>query len=179
MPKLQTVLCAKCGLYIYLLCMDFVCMYICSDTGNIQLPYNSPGGYLVHGIFSQCVYFLINGPGRPSGKLRYSSELTFSAETVAFVKITRQALWSYAVALLFSKDTKFDFPLWLFRTKQKTFFSFLVFLFTVKNWNYCGASIKGRGRNVKRIILRLGLTKWQQDTKERVIKWSWAQMNWF
>jgi len=51
------------------------------------------------------------------------------------------------------------FSLWLFRTKQKTFFSFLVFHFTVKNWNYCGASIKGRGRNVKRIILRLATNK--------------------
>jgi len=43
----------------------------CSDTGNMQLPYNSPGGYLVHVLFSQCVYFPINGPGRPSGKPRY------------------------------------------------------------------------------------------------------------
>ena len=37
----------------------------------MQLPYNSPGGYLVHVLFSQCVYFPINGPGRPSGKPRY------------------------------------------------------------------------------------------------------------
>ena len=51
--------------YIY-----FVCMCSCSDTGNMQLPYNSPGGYLVHVLFSQCVYFPINGPGRPSGKPR-------------------------------------------------------------------------------------------------------------
>jgi len=37
----------------------------------MQLPYNSPGGYLVHVIFSQFVYFLINGPGRLSAKPRY------------------------------------------------------------------------------------------------------------
>jgi len=37
-----------------------------SYTGNMQLPYNSPGGYLVHVLFSQCVYFPINSPGRPS-----------------------------------------------------------------------------------------------------------------
>jgi len=107
-------------------------MYICSDTSNIQLPYNSPGGYLVHVIFSQCVYFPINGPGRPSGKLRYSSELTFSAKTVAFVKITRQALWSYAVALLFSKDTKFDFPCDCFEQSKRHFFLFSSFISQLK-----------------------------------------------
>jgi len=37
----------------------------------MQLPYNSPGGYLVHVLFSQCAYFPVNGPGRPSGKPRY------------------------------------------------------------------------------------------------------------
>jgi len=37
----------------------------------MQLPYNSPGDYLVHVLFSQSVYFPINGPGRPSGKPRY------------------------------------------------------------------------------------------------------------
>jgi len=42
-----------------------------SDTGNMQLPYNSPGGYLVHVLFSQFVYFPINGPGQPSGKPHY------------------------------------------------------------------------------------------------------------
>jgi len=42
-----------------------------SDAGNMQLPYNCPGDYLVHVLFSQCVYFPINGPGRLSGKLRY------------------------------------------------------------------------------------------------------------
>ena len=46
-----------------------------SDAGNMQLPYNSPGGYLVHILFSQCVYFPINGLGQPSGKPRYSSNL--------------------------------------------------------------------------------------------------------
>jgi len=35
----------------------------------MQLPYNSPGGYLVHVLFSQCVYFPC--PGRPCGKPRY------------------------------------------------------------------------------------------------------------
>ena len=40
----------------------------------MQLPYNSPGGYLVHVLFSQCVYFPINGPGRPSGKPRYEPQ---------------------------------------------------------------------------------------------------------
>ena len=42
-----------------------------SDTGNMQLSYNSPGGYLVHVLFSQLFYFPINGSGRPSGKPRY------------------------------------------------------------------------------------------------------------
>ena len=52
-------------------CVGFLCMRSCSDTGNMQLLYNSPGGYLVHVLLSQCVYFPINGPGRPSGKPRY------------------------------------------------------------------------------------------------------------
>jgi len=34
----------------------------------MQLPYNSPGGWLVHVLYSQCVYFPINGPGWPFGK---------------------------------------------------------------------------------------------------------------
>jgi len=51
--------------------MDFVCMYSCLDTGNMQLSYYSPGGYLVHVLFSQFVYFLINGPGQPFGKPQY------------------------------------------------------------------------------------------------------------
>jgi len=36
-----------------LLCMDFVCMCSCSDTGNTHMPYNSPGVYLVHILSSQ------------------------------------------------------------------------------------------------------------------------------
>jgi len=48
-----------------------VCMCSCSDTGNMQLPYNSPGGYLVYVLFSQFVFFPINGPGRTSGKPRW------------------------------------------------------------------------------------------------------------
>jgi len=47
-------------------------MRSCSDTGNTQLLYNSPGSYLVHVLFSQFVFFPINGPGRTSGKLRVS-----------------------------------------------------------------------------------------------------------
>jgi len=34
----------------------------------MQLPYNSRGSYLVDVLFSQCVYFPINDPGRLSGK---------------------------------------------------------------------------------------------------------------
>jgi len=49
-------------------------MCSCSDTGNVQLPYNSPGGYLVYVLFSQYVCFPINGLGRPSGKPRYFSK---------------------------------------------------------------------------------------------------------
>ena len=64
---------------------------------------------------------------------------------------------SHAVAFLFSKATKFDFLLWLFRPTQKHIFSFLVLHFLVKNWNYCGASIKEMGRNSKHTILWLGL----------------------
>jgi len=41
-----------------------VCMCSCSDTGNMQLPYNSPGGYLVQVLFSQCVsIFLLTALG--------------------------------------------------------------------------------------------------------------------
>jgi len=29
----------------------------CSDTGNMQLPYYSPGAYLIHVLFSQFVFF--------------------------------------------------------------------------------------------------------------------------
>jgi len=34
-----------------------------SGTGNMQLPDNSPGVYVVHVLFSQFVFFSINGPG--------------------------------------------------------------------------------------------------------------------
>jgi len=53
------------------------------------------------------------------------------------------------------------FLLWLFRPTLKGIFSFLVFHFSVKNWNYCGAPIKETGRNVKHIILWLDLTNWR------------------
>ena len=49
-----------------------------SDTGNMQLPYNIPGGYLVHVLFSQFVFFPINGPGWTSGKPRYVLRRTCS-----------------------------------------------------------------------------------------------------
>ena len=117
MPTLLTVLCAKYGLYIHLLCIDFVCMCGCSDTGNMQLAYNSPGGCLVHVLFSQRVYFPINGPWRTSGKPRYEppymvtpnclwsaglgcqiiSVLTFRPALSA--KLKRGYVKSYAVAL--------------------------------------------------------------------------------
>ena len=45
----------------------------------MQLPYNSPGGYLVHVLFSQFVYFPINGLGRPSGKPRQLGFETLAA----------------------------------------------------------------------------------------------------
>jgi len=64
--------------------------------------------------------------------VRFSSELTLSAETVAFAEITRQKFCSYAVAFFFSKATKFDFLLWLFRPTQKHIFPFLLFHFSVK-----------------------------------------------
>ena len=54
---------------------SFVCMFSCLGTGNMQLPYNSLGGYLVHILFSSFVFFLINGPGQTSGKSRYDYEL--------------------------------------------------------------------------------------------------------
>jgi len=64
----------------------------------------------------------------------YSSELTLSAKTVAFVEITRQAFCSYAVAFYFSKATEFDFLLWLFRSKHKdSYFSCFIFQLKTKN----------------------------------------------
>jgi len=89
----------------------------------------------------------------------YSSEITLSVKTVAFVEITRQTFCSYAVAFLFLITTKFDFLLWLFRSTQRH--CFLVFNFSAKNWKNCNASIKKTGRNAKHMILWLGLTKWQ------------------
>ena len=50
------------------------------------------------------------------------------------------------------------FLLWLLRTTHKDIFSFLVFHFLVKSWNYYGNSIKETGRN---ILVSLGLTKWR------------------
>jgi len=64
--------------------------------------------------------------------VRFSSELTVFAKTVAFAEITRQTFCSYVVEFLFSKATKFDFLLWLFRPTQKDILSFLVFHFSVK-----------------------------------------------
>ena len=89
--------------------------------------------------------------------MRFSSELTLSAKTCAFVGITHQTFCSYAVAFLFSKARKLFLFLWLFRPTQKHIFSFMIFHFSVKNWNYCGASIKKTGRNAKHMILWLGL----------------------
>ena len=34
-----------------------------TDTGNMQLPYNSPGGYLIHVLFSQFVFFQLTAQG--------------------------------------------------------------------------------------------------------------------
>jgi len=89
--------------------------------------------------------------------VRFSSEFTLSSKTVAFIKITCQTFCSYAVAFVFSKTTKFDFLLWLCRPTQKDNFSFLIFHFSVKNWNYFGTFIKETDRNSKHIILLLGL----------------------
>ena len=38
-------------IWIHLLCVGFVFMCSCSDTGNMKVPYNSPGGCLVHVLF--------------------------------------------------------------------------------------------------------------------------------
>jgi len=78
-----------------------------------------------------------------------SRELTLYAKTLAFVEITCQAFCSYAVAFLFSKAV-------IFSNNAKRHF-FLVFHFSVKNWNYPGDSIKETGRNAKHIIHWLGL----------------------
>jgi len=60
-------------------------MRSCSDTGNMQLPYYSQGPYLIHVLFSQFVFFPINGPGRTSGKPRYK-------RTVFLIGMERQLL---------------------------------------------------------------------------------------
>jgi len=57
----------------------------CSDTGNMQLSYYSRGAYLVHVLFSQFVFFPINGPGQTSGKPRYK-------RTVFLIGMERQLL---------------------------------------------------------------------------------------
>jgi len=49
------------------------------------------------------------------------------------------------------------FLLWLFQPTQNDILSFLVFHFSVKNWNNCGTSVKETGRNAKHILLWLGL----------------------
>ena len=56
-----------------------------SGTGNMQLPYYSQGPYLIHVLFSQFVFFPINGPGRTSGKPRYK-------RTVFLIGMERQLL---------------------------------------------------------------------------------------
>jgi len=57
----------------------------------------------------------------------YSSELTLSAKSVALIEITCQTFCSHAVAFVFSKATKFDFLLRLFRSTQEDIFSRLSF----------------------------------------------------
>jgi len=61
-----------------------------------------------------------------------TSELTLSAKTVPFVEITRQTFCEDEVTFLFSKATKFDFLLWLFRPTQKDIFRFSSFIFQLK-----------------------------------------------
>ena len=68
------------------LCMDFVCMCNCLGTGNMQLPYNNPGGYLVHILFFQFVFFPINGPGQTSGKPWYSENYKYMFNTIQWDK---------------------------------------------------------------------------------------------
>ena len=59
-------------------------------------------------------------------------------------------IWDHIhVRLVFTCD-RFD-------QHKKGIFSLLVFHFSVKNWSYCGASIKETGRNAKHVILWLGL----------------------
>jgi len=58
-----------------------------------------------------CSQYLTQQQCAISDIVKFSSELTSSAKTVAFVEITRQTFCSYAVAFLFSKAKKFDFLL--------------------------------------------------------------------
>ena len=58
-------------------------------------------------------------------------DLTLSAETVAFVKITCQTFCSYAVAFLFKKSTKF-FSCEFFDQCKRTFFSSFIFSWELK-----------------------------------------------
>ena len=93
-------------------------------------------------------------------RVRISSELMLSTKIVDFVEITGQMFCLYAVAFLFSKATKFDFLLWFLRPMQKDNFSFFLFYFSAKNWNYGGVLIKKMARNMQHTILWPGLTKW-------------------
>jgi len=61
-------------------------------------------------------------------------------------------VWDHLhVRLAFSCDS--------FEQRKETIVSLLVFNFSVKNWNYCAASIKETGRNAKHNKLWLSLTK--------------------
>jgi len=62
----------------------------------------------------------------------YSSELTLSAKTVAFVEIARWTICSYAVALLISKPRYLIFSCDCFDQGKKTFFLFSSFIFQLK-----------------------------------------------
>ena len=69
-------------------------MCSCSDTGNMQLPYNSLGSYLIHVLFSQCVYFPINGPGWPS-ELKAGQDIEMLVEMLKGSILHRcQTLWA-------------------------------------------------------------------------------------
>ena len=60
-----------------------VCMCSCSDTGNMQLPYNSPGGYLVHVLFSQIVFFQLTAQGGlPENHDTFNTVKNFRAHSV-------------------------------------------------------------------------------------------------
>ena len=65
-----------------------------SDTGNMQLPYNSSGGYLAHVLFSHFLFFPINGPERTFGKPRYYLECTWYvvSDNFNFTRLTGKNL---------------------------------------------------------------------------------------